>query len=124
MRILISQAGCTSLSGTERATLSQLRGQGITVDRSVGNHEKPFNVGLAGALNILPGVGNFYLGCGEYGESSQWLFGFLNLLSWPLSIIWGIPGASIDADTLNKKALVSYCLYDRTGKQECTEYLR
>ncbi|MDX9788912.1 MAG: hypothetical protein RBT11_19205 [Desulfobacterales bacterium] len=71
----------------------------------------------AGVLNILPGFGNFYLASGT-DESSQWLYGFLNLLSWPVSVVWGIPEAAIDANTINKKETVNYYTFDIKGKQE------
>ena len=50
---------------------------------------------LAAALNLLPGFGNAYL--------EQWGPFVGNLLFWPLSAIWGVPQAYIDANTLNKK---------------------
>ena len=51
---------------------------------------------LAGVLNILPGFGNFYLAYGTQ-QSGQWGIGLFNLLLWPISPIWGIPEAAIDA---------------------------
>jgi hypothetical protein len=75
------------------------------------------NPGAAGALNILPGFGNFYLAAGTT-ESEQWLYGFLNLLCWPISVIWGIPEAAIDASTINKKETVYYYTFDPRGREE------
>ena len=117
--ILISTfSACSTLSGSERMQLNQLRGQGITIDKPIGSYIKPKSAILAGVLNIFPGFGNFYLGMGNSGESEQYIFGFLNLLTWPLSIIWGIPEAAIDANTINKKELIYYYKYDSYGKME------
>lgn len=115
---VISLVGCTSLTRQEELQLQQLKHQGVTVDRPVGNYEKPASVGVAGALNLLPGFGNFYLGTGNAAESSHWLYGFLNLLTWPLSIIWGVPEAAIDAGTINEREMLYYYQYNKYGKQE------
>ena len=122
--ILISMASaillsaCTSLTRQEELQLQQLKAQGVTVDKPVGNYEKPASVAGAAALNILPGIGNFYLGSGNASESSHWLYGFLNLLTWPISIVWAIPEAGIDANTINKRELLYYYQYNKYGKME------
>lgn len=77
--ILLS--GCTSLSHQERITIRNLEAEGITIDKPAGNWKKPAKAGAAGALNLLPGVGNFYLAAGNAGDSDQYLYGFLNLLT-------------------------------------------
>lgn len=110
--------GCTSLTRHEQIQLQQLKANGITVDRPVGDYEKPVSVAAAGLLNILPGFGNFYLGSGNAAESTHWLYGFLNLLCWPISVAWGVPEAAIDANTINKRELLYYYQYNNHGKQE------
>lgn len=109
---------CTTLSRQESNQLRELQAQGVTVDRPVGNYEKPASGVVAGALNLLPGFGNFYLGTGNAAESSHVLYGVLNLLTWPLSILWAVPEAVIDADNINKREMLYYYSYDETGKQE------
>ncbi len=109
---------CTSLSGIENAKLHQLKAQGVTIDHPVGHYTKPASAIGAAALNVLPGVGNFYLAAGEAGESSHWLYGFLNLLTWPVSILWGIPEAAVDANTINKKEMLYYYTYDKQGQKD------
>lgn len=111
-------AGCTSLTRQEKMQLQHLKAQGITVDKPLGNYEKPASVAGAAALNLLPGVGNFYLGSGQAAESDHWLYGFLNLLTWPVSIVWGIPEAAIDANAINKREMLYYYQYDKMGKEE------
>ncbi len=110
--------GCTSLTRQEEMQLQHLKAQGVTVDRPVGSYEKPASVAGAGALNLLPGFGNFYLGSGNAAESNHWLYGLLNLLTWPISVIWGIPEAAIDANNINKRELLYYYTYDKHGKKE------
>ena len=111
-------AGCTSLTRQEQMQLQHLKAQGITVDKPLGNYEKPASVAGAAALNLLPGVGNFYLGSGQAAESDHWLYGFLNLLTWPVSIVWGILEAAIDANAINKREMLYYYQYDKMGKEE------
>lgn len=109
-------ASCTSLTHQERNTLRSLQAQGITVDKPVGNWEAPASPAGAGALNLLPGFGNFYLAAGNAGDSGQYLYGFLNLLTWPISILWGIPEAAIDAGTINERELIYFYTFDESGK--------
>lgn len=70
---------------------------------------------------MLPGIGNFYLGVGNGAESAQMLYGFLNFLLWPSSIIWGIPEAAIDAGRINERELIYYYTYDKNGIKELEE---
>lgn len=105
-------SGCVSLSPSDNAKLNELRAAGIAENAVIKK-----NPGVAGALNILPGIGNFYLASGTR-EGSQWTYGFLNLLFWPGSVIWGIPQAAIDADTINKMETVYYFTYDPEGKRQ------
>lgn len=104
---------CTSLSYDERQQLAELKYKGVTVDHAPKGWERPANPWAAGSLNLLPGFGNFYLASGEGGDSSQYLYGFLNLLTWPISPIWGIPEAAIDANTINKREMVAFYRYGR-----------
>ena len=119
--VAICLASCTTLTRQEQNTLRNLKAQGVTVDKPVGNFEAPANPGAAGALNLLPGIGNFYLASGNGGDSSHWLYGTLNLLTWPISILWGIPEAAIDANRINERELIYYYQYDRQGQKELAE---
>ena len=110
--------GCTSLTRQEELQWQHLKAQGVTVDKPIGNYEKPASMAGAALLNILPGFGNFYLGSGSAAESNHWLYGFLNLLMWPLSVIWAVPEAAIDANNINKREMIYYYTYDKYGKQE------
>ena len=109
--------GCTNLTRQEHMQLRELQAQGVTVDKPVGNFEKPASGIAAGTLNLLPGIGNFYLGTGNAAESSHILYGVLNLLFWPISILWGVPEAVIDADNINKREMLYYYTYDEQGKR-------
>lgn len=115
MAILLS--ACTSITYHEQNTLRGLQSHGISVDKPVGEWERPNSPATAGLLNILPGVGNFYLASGNAGDSTQYMYGFLNLLTWPISIIWGIPEAAIDAGNINKRELIYYYTYDESGRE-------
>lgn len=108
-------AGCTSLTFQEKQELSNLQYRGVSVDRGPAGWEKPASPFLAGALNLLPGIGNFYLASGNASDSAQWIYGFGNLLTWPFSIVWGIPEAAIDADNINKRDMLNYLKYGNQG---------
>ena len=110
-------SACQSLTYHEQRELRALEYKGVTVDTPVGEWDKPASPLAAGILNIFPGFGNFYLGNGRAAQSEQNLYGFLNLLTWPLSILWGIPEAAIDANTINKRDLLIYYQYDERGKE-------
>ena len=91
---------CISMSPSDTARYQDLKFQGYNeADHRVKNP------GVAGALNILPGFGNFYL---APQDPDQWIVGFCNLFLWPLSVVWGVPQAVSDASTLNKKAFIYY----------------
>ena len=112
LTLLLVQISCTHLNKSEKEDLKELKSYGIRES----DEEKVANPGLAGGLNILPGIGNFYLASGNGGESAHYIYGTLNLLTWPLSIIWGVPQAIIDANTINQRELVYYYKYDKSGK--------
>ncbi len=107
--LLLSLSACTHLTAYEREFSRQLAAKNITVDRPCGVWEAPANPAAAGALNLLPGFGNFYLASGNGADNSQYLVGFANLLLWPWSIFWGVPEAAIDAGTLNQRELNYFC---------------
>ena len=100
--LALSLPACTTLHPFEKSKLAEIEYRGITVPHEVV--KKPV---AAGALNIFPGFGNFYLAWGT-SETEQWLYGFTNLLLWPYSIAWGIPEAYIDANTINKRNTIYY----------------
>lgn len=105
-------SGCVSLSPSDASKLNELRSVGISEEAVTKK-----SPAAAGALNLLPGVGNFYLATGTR-EGSQWTYGFLNLLFWPLSIVWAIPQAAVDAQTINKMETVYYYTYNPDGKRQ------
>lgn len=119
--LALNLAACTTLSRQEQLQLQQLKGQGVSIDKPVGSWDKPASPATAGLLNVLPGVGNFYLAMGNAGESPHYLYGFLNLLCWPFSIVWGVPEAVIDADIINQRDLLYYYQYDAHGVKELQE---
>lgn len=95
--LLLTLPACTHLTAHEQDRLQSLKSQGITVDKPQSRWERPASPAAAGALNLLPGFGNFYLASGNGGDSSHYTYGFLNLITWPFSVLWGIPEAAIDA---------------------------
>lgn len=96
---------CSSLNPAEKQQVLKLKSLGIKED-SLGTN----SAAVAGVLNLLPGGGNFYLG--------QTGAGIGNLLFWPISPIWGVPQAMIDAKTINTKETLAYYNYNPEGKKE------
>lgn len=104
---------CTHLTNKEQAELRELKNYGIKE-----NDYQVANPALAGGLNLLPGFGNFYLASGNGADSNHWVFGALNLLTWPFSILWGVPEGFVDANSINKRELIYYYTFDNQGKLE------
>lgn len=101
----------------KKNTLRSLKAQGITTEKPLGYWEPPANPVGAGSLNLLPGFGNFYLASGNGANSSQYLYGFLNLITWPISVLWGIPEAAVDANRINERELIYFYTFEESGKE-------
>ena len=110
--LLLTLPACTHLTAHERDQLHALDARKITVDKPQTQWEKPANPAAAGALNLLPGFGNFYLASGEGGDSNHYIYDALNLITWPFSILWGVPEAAIDANTINERELLYHYQYN------------
>jgi hypothetical protein len=93
------------LSVPEKSTIEQARAVGLPMP-----HQEEADSTTAALLNVLPGIGNMYLG-GVTEEKWQWALGAVNLLLWPISIVWGVPQAAIDAETINEKYSAQYYMF-------------
>jgi len=114
LMIVLTLGGCVTLSAQDEKTAQELNGYGLKQSWT-----QPKNVFLAGLLNVLPFAGNLYLSAGKDGDSDQVTYGVLNFfLIYPISILWAVPQAAIDAHTLNKKAFVDYYTFDKAGQKE------
>ena len=105
---LLLTAGCATMSQSDKDMIREIQSYGIPA-----NDQRIKDPALAGVLNVLPGIGNFYLAS---DHTAQWVYGFLNLLFYPASILWGVPQAIIDADIINQKETVYYYRFDKRGK--------
>lgn len=83
--LLASFVSCTSLNTFQKSELKEWQANNLEVQEK--------SPGTAAGLNVLPGIGDFYNG--NVG------LGVLNLLSWPLSILWAPVGGSSGADEVN-----------------------
>ena len=84
---------CNSLSPMEKQQYENLIAQGAEPVEAK-------NPTVAGALNLLPGVGDIYNG--EWGAFA------LDFLLWYLSPVWAVPQGAITAGNTNKKATIAY----------------
>ena len=116
--LLLTLPACTHLTAYEQDRLQSLKYKGITVDHPQSRWERPASPAAAGAPNLLPGFGNFYLASGNGGDSNHYTYGFLNLITWPFSILWGIPEAAIDAKTINERDLLYHDTYSGSAAQK------
>jgi hypothetical protein len=121
MTYLVALSGCVSLTYQEKQNLAMLKQNGISVDRAIGGFEEPNSRLVAGLLNILPGVGNFYLALGHGNDSDQFIYGFANILLWPSSIVWAVPQGAIDAGALNEREMLYHYRYNEYGKKALKE---
>ena len=110
---LLLAAGCASLSPSEKADLQHLKDRGL----GESGFEGPNSKAAAGALNLLPGVGNFYLAAGRGGDVSQAWIGVANFCLWPISVVWGIPEAVLDAGTLNDRERIYQYRFDPEARK-------
>ncbi len=110
--LVVMLSGCMSLTQSEKNAVYELKSYGVnTCDVKVKDPA------VAAWLNVLPGVGHFYLASGSE-EKQLWGMAFFNLFTYPLSWFWGIPGAYSDAKVLNKKEQVRFYQYTPVGQEE------
>lgn len=89
---ILMLASCASINSQQKQELREWQAQNVYV--------KEKSPGLAAGLNILPGIGDFYNGNVGYG--------ILNLLTWPLSVLWAPIGGASGADEVNYFASKNY----------------
>lgn len=110
--VAVMLSGCMSLTQSEKNAIYELKSYGVnTCDVKVKDPA------VAAWLNVLPGVGHFYLASGSE-EKQLWGMAFFNLFTYPLSWFWGIPGAYSDAGVLNKKEQIRFYQYQPAGQEQ------
>ncbi len=105
-------SGCMSLTQSEKNAVFELKSYGVKTC-----NVKIKDPAVAAWLNVLPGVGHFYLASGSE-EKQLWGMAFFNLFTYPLSWFWGIPGAYSDAGVLNQKEQVRFYQYEPVGQEQ------
>jgi len=105
---MLSSVACESLTQSEKEVVRDLRHFQLDI-------ETEYSRGTATALNFLPGIGNFYL--------DQTGLGVMNLLFWPISIVWGMPQAWVDTPVMNEKYTADY-YRTRAGQLKMQEHLQ
>ena len=112
LMLVVMLSGCVSLTQSEKNAVYELKSYGVTT-----SEVKVKDPAVAAWLNLLPGVGHFYLASGSE-ENELWGMAFFNLFTYPLSWFWGIPGAYSDAVVLNKKEQVRFYQYTPVGQEQ------
>ncbi len=116
LALVVFCTGCAGLSPREKDQAHQLRMAGIS-ETACGTK----NGWISGPLNIIPGIGNFYLATGE-DRGSQITYGILNIipgwLLWPITCLWSVPQAAIDADNISQRQTVIFYFDTEEGRKE------
>lgn len=99
--------GCVQVTPVEQIALNEIEAQGYSPTTV-----QEVSPTAAGLLSILPGGGEFYIAAST-DDDRFWWYGAGNLITWPLSILWGVPQSSTDANRINRKATAD--LYMRRG---------
>ncbi|MFH1492503.1 MAG: hypothetical protein ABIE81_04110 [Candidatus Omnitrophota bacterium] len=107
--VMLMQFGCVSIRTYEK---QQYRDLEYKLKALGLEPEKSKDPTMAAVLNILPGFGNLYL--------EQWGPFIGNLLFWPLSVVWGVPQAAIDAKSINIQETLYFYNFG-PGKQKLEE---
>ena len=114
--LLVMFSGCMSLTQSEKNMVYELKSYGAnTCDVKI---KEP---AVAAWLNLMPGVGHFYLASGSE-DGQLWGMAFFNLFTYPLSWFWGIPGAYSDAGVLNQKELVRFYQFTPAGREQLNAF--
>jgi len=91
--VVLAAQGCATPTAYERAQYDRLVAQGNPPIET-------YSPVAAGALNVLPGIGDAYNG--------QWGAFVANFLLWPASVLWGIPEAAVTASNQNVRETVYF----------------
>ena len=88
----LSFTGCVSLTEEQKSYAGEIQ-----------EYKSPSK---AAGLALLPGVGNLYLSTGKELPSQknnhmQGALAIVNWATWPVSIVWSVPQAYIDAERIN-----------------------
>ncbi len=112
--MILFMTGCLTIRPESKAKLDEAQVYGLPNDKVQRADQT-----TAGLLNILPGIGNIYVAVkSEHQKALNWILFPVNLLTWPLSIAWGIPQAAKDAGRINQQATADYYMNDKTGQAE------
>ena len=101
---VVMTTGCaTGLNSFQESELAHYRASNLAVEEK--------NPGLAAGLGLLPGGGSFY--GRAYG------FGVVNLLFWPVSILWDPVSGHDAAESINYQATKAHV--ERLQRREMNE---
>lgn len=96
-------AGCSSLNTIQESDYMKMQAEGVLVEEK--------NPTLAACLGFLPGCGSFYTG--------NYVLGAVDLITWPVSILWDPIAGYNQARVMNFNA--SQACQQRIKKRELGE---
>lgn len=102
-------AGCASMSSYEKNAYRDIVDIGARCETIA-------DPAAAAILNVLPGFGDVYLAVGNGANSSSWGAFVLDLLFWPISVVWAVPQAVITSEEINKKECIGYYAHTEEGR--------
>jgi hypothetical protein len=95
--------GCTTLTTIQECDYQKMKADGVLVEEK--------NPTLAAALGVLPGCGSFYTG--------NYVLGAVDVVTWPLSILWDPIAGYNEARVRNYRA--TQFAIERDKKRELTQ---
>lgn len=101
--IMAMLPGCTSLNTIQESDYRKMQAEGVLVEEK--------NPALAACLGILPGCGSFYTG--------NYVLGAVDVVTWPVSILWDPIAAYNEARVLNFRS--TQTTVERVKKREMNE---
>lgn len=100
---LLLLSGCSSLNAIQESDYQKMKAEGVLVEEK--------NPTLAACLGFLPGCGSFYTG--------NYVLGAVDLVTWPVSVLWDPIAGYNEARVLNYKS--SQACIQRIKKREMNE---
>lgn len=100
---LLVLSGCSSLNTIQESDYLKMKAEGVLVEEK--------NPTLAACLGFLPGCGSFYTG--------NYVLGAVDLVTWPVSILWDPIAGYNQARVLNYQS--SQACIQRLKKREFSE---
>jgi hypothetical protein len=100
LALMVISIGCNTITTSQKDQIMQWKAEGV--------YQEVKDPGTAAGLNLLIGIGDFYNGNIGYG--------IVNLLFWPLSILWAPIGGYDGALLVNYEHTAVYVAHQKRNE--------